>query len=76
MEGGWGTRARVGQRLVLLGGFAVLRGGDYVPLPLAMQRVLGFLALRPLPVLRMHVASTLWTNTPEHKAAANLRTTL
>ena len=76
MEGGCGTGAGVGQRLVLLGGFAVLRDGHQVQLPLAIQRVLGFLALRPRPVLRMHVASTLWTNSPEHKAAASLRTAL
>jgi DNA-binding SARP family transcriptional activator len=76
MSVGCVRRAGVEQRLVLLGGFAVLRGQEHILLPLGMQRVLGFLALRPRPVLRTHVACMLWTNTSGHKAAANLRTTL
>lgn len=47
-----------------------------VDLPLYADRLLAFLALRPDVGDRVLVASTLWLDTDESRAAANLRTAL
>lgn len=50
--------------------------GAAVPLQRSAQRLLGFLALQDRPLERGFVAGTLWTNLPEHRASASLRTAL
>ena len=62
--------------LRLLGGFEVRAGTALVYLPLNAQRLVAFLAVRERPQLRTTVASTLWLDTTEARAAANLRTAL
>lgn len=63
-------------RLTLLNGFELTRGGIPVPLPLAVQRLLAFLALHPQPLLRTYVACNLWPDTTEERAHASLRSAL
>lgn len=65
-----------GTRLFLLGGFELHEGAAAVALPTASQRVLAFLALRERQVSRSAVAGTLWPETTEARAAANLRSAL
>lgn len=60
----------------LLGGFELRRDGLPVEVPASAQRLLGFLALQDRPVPRAFVADSLWPETSEQKASANLRTTL
>jgi DNA-binding SARP family transcriptional activator len=60
-------------RLCLLGGFAFHRGGDGVSLPVGVQRLLAFLALRG-PEHRNVVAGTLWPEVPEGHSLGSLRT--
>jgi len=45
-------------------------------LPPSAQRLLALLALHERPLLRPHVAGTLWLDTPEERASANLRSSL
>jgi DNA-binding SARP family transcriptional activator len=59
--------------LSLLPSFELRCAGEPVELPLSAQRVLAFLALQERPVLRVHVAGTLWPDSPEERAHANLR---
>lgn len=60
----------------MLGGFDARCNGSSIPMPLTPQRVVAFLALRGQPLLRGHVAGTLWIDTPESRAAASLRSAL
>jgi DNA-binding SARP family transcriptional activator len=60
----------------LLGGFDLRRGDDVVTVPLAVQRVVAFLALHVRPLSRAHVAGALWMDSPEERAAASLRSAL
>ena len=62
--------------LRLLGGFELRTGTELVFLPLNAQRLVAFLAVRERPQLRTTVSSTLWLDTTETRAAANLRTAL
>jgi DNA-binding SARP family transcriptional activator len=62
--------------VALLGGFELRVDGEAVALPLAAQRVVAFLAIQSRPVQRVHAAATLWLETPEVAAGANLRTAL
>jgi DNA-binding SARP family transcriptional activator len=62
--------------LDLLHGFEARHDGRVLELPFAAQRVIAFLALRPRPVQRAHVAGTLWIDSTEAHAQAALRTTL
>lgn len=62
-----------GARLHLLEGFALESGDARVDLPVGMQRLLAFLALRG-PAHRCVVAGTLWPEVPEAQALASLRT--
>jgi DNA-binding SARP family transcriptional activator len=47
-----------------------------VTVPLGAQRLVAFLALHGRPALRSYVAGTLWLETTEERAHANLRSTL
>ncbi len=54
-----------------------LRDGDApVDVPHSAQRLLAFLALHDRPLLRPYVAGCLWTDAPEPRAAASLRSAL
>lgn len=62
--------------LRLLGGFQLTRQGvDVETLP-STQRVLAFLALNDRFMPRAYVSESLWPDTTDEKAAANLRTSL
>ncbi len=68
-------------RLSLLRSFSLLRigsdgAGSVVELPGYARRLLAYLALRPENGDRCLVASSLWLDTDEPRAAANLRTAL
>jgi len=58
-----GHRPRI--RLQLLDSFEVTRDRDVVRLPMSSRRVVAYLALRGHPVLRVHVAGSLWLDSPE-----------
>jgi DNA-binding SARP family transcriptional activator len=60
----------------LLTGFEVTCNGETVGLPLSTQRLVAFLALRERPLLRVHVATTLWPDSTEERSGANLRSAL
>src|ERR1700754_1378638 len=62
--------------LSLLDGFALRQDGRLVGLPVGPERLLAFLALHSDPVLRPYVAGSLWPDTPERQAFANLRSCL
>ncbi len=47
-----------------------------VTVPVNVERVLAFLAVQDRPQPRMHVATILWMDTTEERAAANLRNAL
>lgn len=63
-------------RLGLLDTFELRCEGEFMPLPTSAQRVIAYLALHDHPLLRVHVAGTLWLETPEDRACANLRSAL
>jgi DNA-binding SARP family transcriptional activator len=62
--------------LSTLDGFALCCGGIPVDLPLGAQRLMAFLAVHNRPSLRTFVAGTLWQDTTERRASANLRSAL
>lgn len=62
--------------LYLLGGFELSREGVPVDLPWSSQRLLGLLALQERALPRQFVAASLWPDTTDVKASANLRTAL
>jgi DNA-binding SARP family transcriptional activator len=62
--------------LALLDAFELRCDGEPVSLPPSAQRLLALLALRERPLLRLHVAGTLWLDTTEERASANLRSSL
>jgi DNA-binding SARP family transcriptional activator len=62
--------------LRLFGGFNMRRGARAVDVPLSVQRLLGFVALNDRPLPRTYVADSLWPDTCEAQAHANLRTAL
>jgi DNA-binding SARP family transcriptional activator len=62
--------------LSLLDAFELRCAGEPVPLPPSAQRLLALLALHERPLLRLHVAGTLWLDTTEERASANLRSSL
>jgi SARP family transcriptional regulator, regulator of embCAB operon len=47
-----------------------------VPLPLGAQRLLAFLAVHRVPLLRTYVAEALWPESHRRRASANLRSAL
>jgi DNA-binding SARP family transcriptional activator len=63
-------------RLQLLDSFEVRRDREVVRLPMSSRRVVAFLALRAHSVLRVHVAGSLWLDSPEERGFANLRSAL
>jgi DNA-binding SARP family transcriptional activator len=63
-------------RLRVLCGFEARVDGKLIKLPSNVERVLAFLAIRNRPQYRATVASTLWLDSTEERAAANLRTAL
>jgi DNA-binding SARP family transcriptional activator len=71
---GWAGRA--GTQIQLLDSFAISHDGEIAPLPMSARRVVAFLALRAHPVLRVHVAGSLWLDSPEERGFANLRSAL
>ncbi len=62
--------------LLLLRNFELRVGHRLLVLPHNVQRVVAFLAVRERPQVRSTVASTLWMDVTEQRAAANLRTAL
>jgi len=62
--------------LRVLSGFEVWVGGEHVAVTSNVERLLGLLAVRRRPQARLSVASTLWMDTTEDRATANLRTAL
>jgi DNA-binding SARP family transcriptional activator len=62
--------------LQLLHSFHLAVGGRSVALPMSAQRLLAFMALHPHALRRVHVAGSLWLDSPEERAFASLRSTL
>jgi len=62
-----------GARLHLLEGFSLQSRGVPIELPVGVQRLLAFLALRG-PAPRAVVAGSLWPEVPDSQALASLRT--
>ena len=60
----------------VLGGFALTINDRPVALGQGARRLIAFLALQRGPCRRAFVAGTLWPDTTDRKAAANLRTAL
>jgi DNA-binding SARP family transcriptional activator len=67
---------KLGVRLCLLDGFELMSNGDRPEVPLGVQRLVVFVALHERPLLRGYVAGSLWLDSTEERAAANLRSTL
>jgi DNA-binding SARP family transcriptional activator len=63
-------------RLSLLGGFELTCNGEPVTVPMSAQRVIAFVALHDHPLQRAYVAGSLWLDSPEARAHANLRSAL
>ena len=70
------TGAAAEVRVGLLDGFAVTSAHGSLALPMGAQRLVAFLAVHRRPALRAFVAGTLWPETSEERALANLRSTL
>jgi len=68
--------ARRPPRLALLEAFELSNGDRSVSVPLPVQRLLAFLALRGRPARRAYVACTLWIDSNEHRAFGSLRSAL
>lgn len=66
----------LGIRLTLLNSFDLRCGEETVALPPSAQRLLALLALHEHPLRRAHVAGTLWLDTTDDRASANLRSSL
>jgi DNA-binding SARP family transcriptional activator len=73
---GRGRTAANRTELRLLDGFDLVCGGLSVSLPLSSQRLVAFVALHERPVLRSFVAGSLWLESSEERANANLRSAL
>jgi DNA-binding SARP family transcriptional activator len=67
---------RANVRVALLGKFEVTCDGASMRLQPCAQRLLAFIALHDGPVTRSLLAATLWPDTEEKRASANLRSTL
>jgi DNA-binding SARP family transcriptional activator len=70
------TDERQCAKLCLLQGFELRIGSRMVALTPASQRLVAFVALHERPVRRNYVSGTLWPNTREERASANLRSAL
>src|SRR5919108_5988186 len=62
--------------LTLLGGFELGCAGRSVTVPLSVERLLAFVALQNRPVNRCFASGTLWPETTDERAGANLRSAL
>ena len=62
--------------LTLLGGFELRHAGRPATVPLSVERLLAFVALQNRPVNRCFAAGTLWPETTDERAGANLRSAL
>jgi DNA-binding SARP family transcriptional activator len=60
----------------LLDGFKLTFGAESISLPLQGQRLLALLAIQDRPLFRASVAGTLWLDTTDERANANLRSAL
>ena len=60
----------------LLEGFELRLDGEVIELPLGAQRLIAFLALHNRPLQRSFVANSLWLDSSEERAGANLRAAL
>lgn len=76
MGSGTVRAAPAAAELRLLDGFELLRAGSPVQLPMSAQRLLVFVALHDRPLQRTYVAGSLWLDSPEERAYANLRSAL
>ena len=65
-----------GLRVRLLEGFELTIDGEPREMPLSAARLVAFLALRPRPVARSHVAGVLWGDRSDDRAAACLRSAI
>ena len=63
-------------RLTLLGGFRLEVGSVPVTVRESGQRMIAYIALQDRPVRRDRLASSLWLDKPDARAAANLRSAL
>jgi DNA-binding SARP family transcriptional activator len=72
----WAPRMTPRPQVRLLNAFDLTSNGQSVALPMSAQRVLAFVALHDRPVQRPYVAGSLWLETPEERAHANLRSAL
>jgi DNA-binding SARP family transcriptional activator len=63
-------------RLMLLGGFTLLKGTEEIDLPLSAQRLVVLLALREHPLSRAYIAGILWPDYSTDRSMADLRTAL
>lgn len=62
--------------LTLTDSFELAVDGRRLPVPHSVERLLAYLALAQASVLRTKLAGILWYDTPEERAASNLRTAL
>jgi len=62
--------------LSLLNAFDLRCAGSVVVLPMAVQRLVAFVALHDHPQRRTYVAGVLWADVPDERAAASLRSSL
>lgn len=62
--------------LGLLGGFVAEAAGRELTLPLRVQRLVAFLALRGRPLHRAYVAGRLWLEASQEQAYGSLRATI
>jgi len=62
--------------VALLEGFELRLGDEIIDLPLGAQRLIAFLALHDRPLQRSFVANSLWLDSNEERASANLRSAL
>jgi len=68
------TESRI--ELRLLNAFELVCDGEPVQLPMGAQRLVAFVALHERALRREYVAGSLWLDTSDERAAANLRSTL
>jgi DNA-binding SARP family transcriptional activator len=71
-----GARPRACLTLSLMSDFDLRFNGAKVQVPLSSQRLISLVALHDRPVRRSKVSGTLWLDSPEDRATANLRSAL
>jgi DNA-binding SARP family transcriptional activator len=67
---------RCRSRLGLLAEFQLAVGGEAVPVPHSVERILAFLGVSQAPVSRARLAATLWPDVTDHRANGDLRSAL